>query len=254
VKLPRRPDAPAWLVERPIAHRGLHDAANGRIENSTSAAAAAIAQSYAIECDVQVTSDGEAVVFHDFALDRLTTGQGRVDAAPARLVMTLDLAGTHDRITPLADFLTEIGGQVPLICEIKSRFDGDFRLAERVAEIAARYDGPVALKSFDLAVIAHLRGRGTECPLGIVAEAHYDDPEWAELSAAQRFKLANLLHYRETQPDFLSYAVTDLPHAVPFLCRNGIGMPVMAWTVRTPEQRGIAAEHADQIVFEGFLP
>jgi glycerophosphoryl diester phosphodiesterase len=249
-----RPSAPGWLVERPIAHRGLHDRANGRIENSLSAAAAAMAQGFAIECDVQITSDGEAVVFHDFTLDRLTAGQGRVDAAPARRVTDLALAATDDRIATLADFLAAIGGRTPLICEIKSRFDGDFRLAGRVAEIVDRYEGPAALKSFDPAVIAHLRARGTRCPLGIVAEAHYDDPEWAELSVAQRFALANALHYRETQPDFLSYAVTDLPHAVPFLCRNGIGMPVMTWTVRTPEQRAIAAEHADQIVFEGFLP
>ena len=64
--------APEWLVARPIAHRGLHDPAAGLIENTLAAADAAIAGGYAIECDVQDTADGEAVVFHDFTLDRLT--------------------------------------------------------------------------------------------------------------------------------------------------------------------------------------
>ena len=61
-----------WLVARPIAHRGLHDAAKGIIENSLAAARAAIAGNYAIECDAQLSADGEAVVFHDDTLDRLT--------------------------------------------------------------------------------------------------------------------------------------------------------------------------------------
>ncbi len=74
---------PDWIVATPIAHRGLHNAAQGVIENSTSAAQAAIARGFAIECDVQLTADGEAVVFHDFTLDRLTEAVGRVDAMTA---------------------------------------------------------------------------------------------------------------------------------------------------------------------------
>jgi glycerophosphoryl diester phosphodiesterase len=70
-------NAPAWLTARPIAHRGLHDRARGVIENSLAAADAAVAGAYAIECDVQISRDGEAIVFHDETLERLTTAQGR---------------------------------------------------------------------------------------------------------------------------------------------------------------------------------
>ncbi|MBV9219620.1 MAG: glycerophosphodiester phosphodiesterase [Methylobacteriaceae bacterium] len=248
-----------WLTERPIAHRGLHNAEAGVIENTLAAATAAIERGFAIECDVQLTSDGEAVVFHDFTLDRLTAGSGRVDGTRFEAVATLAMRGTGDRVPVFGALLAHIAGRVPLICEVKSRFDGDTRLADRVWQTAAGYDGPLALKSFDPAVIAHLRAAAAASatkprPLGVVAQARYDTEEWDLLPAPQKLALSNFLHYRETRPDFLSYAVDDLPHAVPFLLRQAAGLPVMAWTVRTPDQRRRAAEEADQIVFEGFVP
>ena len=68
--------APDWLTARPVAHRGLHDGAHGIIENTASAAAAAIAGRYGIEADLQISADGEAMVHHDDALGRLTDGAG----------------------------------------------------------------------------------------------------------------------------------------------------------------------------------
>lgn len=246
--------APEWLVRRPIAHRGLHDRAAGRIENAPASALAAVAQNFAIECDVQLTADGEAVVFHDFTLDRLTEASGPVGERGAAELGALPLAGSRDTIPTLAGFLALVAGRVPVICEIKSRFDGDMRLADRAAAVAAETAGPLAFKSFDPAVVAHLRGRGLQNPLGIVAEADYDDPDWAGLSPALKRDLAAMLHFADTRPDFLSYRVGDLPHAVPHLCRVAVGLPVMTWTVRTPEQRQRAANWADQMVFEGFVP
>ncbi len=250
----RVPNAPDWLVKRPIAHRGLHERAAGRIENSPAAARAAIAGGFAIECDVQLTADGDAVVFHDFDLARLTGATGRVQERKADDLGALTLTGSDDRIPTLGAFLALIDGRAPLICEVKSRFDGDLRLADRVTEIAVGYKGPLAIKSFDPAVIAHLRGQSLGYPLGIVAEADYHDAEWGNLSTERKRDLAEMLHFADSQPDFLSYAVGDLPHAVPHLFRVAIGLPVMTWTVRTPEQRQRAASWADQMVFEGFVP
>lgn len=245
--------APHWLTARPIAHRGLHDAAAGIIENSASAARAAVARGYAIECDVQRTADGEAVVFHDDELGRLTAEAGPVSARACTALEAMRYTGSQDRIGTLKALLALIAGRVPLICEIKSRFDGDLTLTERVRALVAEYPGPVALKSFDPAVIAHLR-QDPPCPLGIVAEASYDDPAWSALPDRLRLELTQVLHFEATQPDFLSYHVGDLPHAVPYLCRNVLGRPVLAWTVRTPAQRRLAAQWADQIVFENFEP
>jgi glycerophosphoryl diester phosphodiesterase len=249
-----RGPAPDWLCRRPIAHRGLHDRAAGIVENSPSAARAAMAGGFAIECDVQLTADGEAVVFHDHALDRLTAERGRVADRTAAELARLVLTGSRDTVPSLPAFLSLVAGRVPLVCEIKSRFDGDMRLADRAAAVADGYDGPLAFKSFDPAIMAHLRSAGRREPLGIVAEAEYHDPEWDGLSADRKRDLAAFLHVAETRPDFVSYSVGDLPHAVPHLCRVGMGLPVMAWTVRTPEQRQRAANWADQMVFEGFTP
>ena len=219
-----------------------------------------MARGYALECDVQMSKDGEAIVFHDFTLERLTAQQGRVDAFTAQQLCGLSLRGRADSITTLPAFLALIGGATPLVCEIKSRFDGDVRLAERVAACAAAYDGPMCIESFDPQVMAHLRAHGgalgiEHVPLGMVAQADYDsdDCEWSHLDAAQKRMLAQFLHFEQTRPDFLSYSLRDLPHAVPHLCRAGLGMPVTIWTVRTQEQRAMALRHSDQIVFEGAL-
>ncbi|MGL4440567.1 MAG: glycerophosphodiester phosphodiesterase family protein, partial [Bosea sp. (in: a-proteobacteria)] len=99
--MPRSLITPAWMTARPIAHRGLHVAAAGIVENSPSAALAAIGGDFGIECDVQLSADNEAVVFHDFELDRLTTASGRVDALSAAALGQLTMRGTNDRIITL---------------------------------------------------------------------------------------------------------------------------------------------------------
>jgi glycerophosphoryl diester phosphodiesterase len=246
--------APGWLVSRPIAHRGLHDRAQGIIENTLSAAEAAAAAGFAIECDVQDTADGDAVVFHDHTLDRLTVQKGPIRARTAAELTKLAIGATADRIPSLETFLDRIGGRVPLVIEIKSRFDGSMGLTRRTVEIASRYAGPLALKSFDPAVVAALRELAPGLPRGIIAQARYEGAEWDTISPEGKREMANLLHLTRTQPDFLSWRVGDLPTAAPFLCRRLGHLPVMAWTVRTEDDRRRAAEHADQMVFEGFRP
>ncbi|ATQ67175.1 MULTISPECIES: glycerophosphodiester phosphodiesterase family protein [Methylosinus] len=247
-----------WLVERPIAHRGLHDAAQGIIENSLSATRAAVCAGYAIECDVQATADAEVVVFHDETLERLTDGVGRLDALGLADLQRLTLRGAREQIPTLRELLAAIGGAVPLVIEIKSRFDGSLALARSVAEIVADYRGLVAIESFDPDPIAELRTSGAGfglfgVALGMVAEASYDGADWSFLSAAQRRELAQFAHAARTRPDFLSWSVADLPHEIPRLCRAS-GLPVTVWTVRSAAQAKAALAFADQIVFEGFSP
>ena len=253
-------NAPKWLTESAIAHRGLHDPAMGIVENTLAAAGAAIARAISIECDVQLSADGEAFVFHDATLDRLTHASGALSALSAHEIGQVAFKDCSDRIPKLSELLDRIGGRVPLICEIKSAFDGDMRLAHRVAQLATGYSGRLALKSFDPAIIAHLRAsptppgpRDAPCPLGIVAQARFEREDWRSLSGHQRSVCANFLHLAETRPDFLSWSVDDLPHPTPFLLGRLASMPVMVWTVRTHAQKQVAQRWADQIIFEGDL-
>src|SRR5450631_396889 len=134
-----------WLTARPIAHRGLHNAASGVIENTASAFAAAIAGNYGIETDLQISADGEAMVHHDDALGRLTEGSGRLADMSAADIKAVRFKATSDRILTLGELCGLVAGRTTLVLEFKSRFDGDLRLAQRAADMLASYAGPVAV-------------------------------------------------------------------------------------------------------------
>lgn len=244
---------PSWLTARPIAHRGLHDRV-ALIENTVAAAEAAILGGFGIECDVQLSADGEAMVFHDFTLDRLTESTGPLMDKTAQELSALTMKSTIEHIPTLPRFLDAIGGRVPLILEIKSAFDHDLRLTQRTAAVLRDYQGPVAVKSFDPFIVKALIDLMPDRPRGIVGEHDYTDASWNGLTPERKHIMANLLHWPETRPDFVSWQVKDLATAAPFLARMGMGIPVMTWTVRTAEQRAMAERWADQMVFEGFVP
>ena len=244
----------AWLIERPITHRGLHDRALGVVENTPSAVARAIDNGFGVEIDVQGTADGEAVVFHDDTLDRLTEARGPVAAMTLAELKRVAFRETADRVWTLDDCLDLVAGRRALTVEVKSSFRRDLAVAERVATVVAARGGPVAVESFDPRVLTILRRIAPSIPRGVVGEAFADDDlAWAHLTSAQRRAARNLLHWPVTRPDFLSWRVRDLDVRTVRLARK-LGTPVTAWTVRTPEDQARAAVFADQIVFEGFMP
>lgn len=161
---------PDWLTARPVAHRGLHDAAKGVIENTASAFQAASAGQYAIECDVQISADGEAMVHHDDTLGRLTEGSGRLDQMPAAELKRVAFKATPDRIMTLGELCDLVAGRSTLLIELKSRFDGDNRLAVRTAQVLAGYAGPVAAMSFDPGQVAALKDLAPGLTRGLVAQ------------------------------------------------------------------------------------
>ncbi len=246
--------APAWLTARPVAHRGLHDASRGIIENMPAAAEAAIAGNFAIECDIQLTADGEAMVHHDDELGRLTEGSGALLKQTAAELKAVPFKGTAERMMTIADLCTLVAGRVPLVIEVKSHFDGDRKLVRRMAEVLSSYAGPAVGMSFDPDQVIALRELIPNRPRGIVAEHHYSLEDWPEASEAQRRDMTHLRHFLRTRPDFVAYFVNELPSPAPWIARHVFGCPLLTWTVRTAEQRQRAARHADQMIFEGFLP
>jgi glycerophosphoryl diester phosphodiesterase len=246
--------APDWLTARPVAHRGLHDRARGIIENMPGAAQAAIAGRFGIECDIQLTADGEAMVHHDDELGRLTEASGALREKTAAELKAVKFKDTDERMMSLADLCALVAGHVPLVIEIKSHFDGDRRLVNRMAEVLASYSGPAVGMSFDPDQVLALREIMPALPRGIVAESSYDAADWPEATPAQRQGMTHLRHAFRTRPHFVAYWVDELPAVAPWIARNLFGLPLLTWTVRTPEQRARAARHTDQMIFEGFVP
>jgi glycerophosphoryl diester phosphodiesterase len=246
--------APKWLTAQPVAHRGLHDAARGIIENMPGAVKAAIAQNFAIEVDVQLTADGEAMVHHDDALGRLTEGSGTLLSKTATELKEVKFKATSEHMMSLGDLCALVAGQTPLVVEVKSHFDGDRRLVRRMAEVLASYQGPIAAMSFDPDQVLALKETMPTLPRGIIAQRSYDDDYWSKLTQAQRDTMLYLRHGFHTEPHFVAYWVDQLPAPAPWIARNIFGLPLLTWTVRTPEQRQRAVRYADQMIFEGFIP
>jgi glycerophosphoryl diester phosphodiesterase len=246
--------APDWLTARPVAHRGLHDRIKGIVENMPGAAQAAVSGNFGIECDIQLTSDGEAMVHHDDELGRLTEGSGALLGKTAAELRAVRFKDTTERMMSLADLCALIAGRVPLMIELKSHFDGDRKLVARMAQVLAAYSGPVVGMSFDPDQVMGLREMMPQLPRGIIAEREYTEADWPEATPVQRRGMLHLRHAFRTRPHFVAYWVDDLPALAPRIARDVFGCPLLTWTVRTPEQRAKAARYADQIIFEGFRP
>lgn len=231
-----------WLTARPIAHRGLHDLARGRPENSLAAFEAAVASHYAIECDLHLAADSVPVVFHDSALKRLTGEQGEIGDFTSKALGDLRIAGTPEWIPTLDELLRLVEGRVPLIIELKHVEGRGAGLAGEVVGRLRGYPGSAALMSFEPTLIADVRAADPSLPRGLVAKGGLRRG-WAHIRTVLRLGVS-----------FISYAIDDLPTPMPILARRLLGVPLICWTVRTPAQRRKAEELADQMTFEGFEP
>jgi glycerophosphoryl diester phosphodiesterase len=243
-----------WLTARPIAHRGLHDAGRGLIENTAGAARTAIAAGYGIEVDVQLSGDGEAMVYHDDALGRLTEGDVTLDRLSAAELKRVVFRNSAERMLTLGDLCDLVNGRATIVIELKSRFDRDVRLANRVAEVLTAYAGPAAPMSFDPWQILALRHKARGIACGIVAAKYRPHPYWDLMPAWMRHGMSYLLTAVVARPHFIAYAAADLPALAPLVAKRLVGRPLLAWTVRSAAERQHALCWADQIIFEGFQP
>ncbi|MDB9832663.1 glycerophosphodiester phosphodiesterase family protein [Planktomarina temperata] len=247
---------PACFLTRPIAHRGLHDASCGRPENSLAAFRAAIAAGYGIELDVQMSLDGAAMVFHDYHLGRLTDQTGPIAQRRAADLAGITLSGGQDSIADLTQVLDLIAGQVPLLIEIKDQ-DGNMGpavgpLEAAVAEALSPYRGEVAVMSFNPNSVVAFGNIRADIPLGLVTD-RFEPDDWPSLSAERRKYLAQILDFGTSGVGFISHNHTQLTDP-PVSALKAQGVPVLCWTVRSPDEERRARRIADNITFEGYLP
>jgi glycerophosphoryl diester phosphodiesterase len=242
----------SFLVERPIAHRGLHEPFRCIIENTASAFDAAINGGFAIECDVQLTCDNDAVVFHDDTVERLIEGKGDVRRFTAKQVTALKFKQTKDRVQTLPELLEQVSGRAVLVIELKSHWDGNVDLVRRAIRCVANYKGPFVLMSFDPDMVEAVRKMAPQIVRGITADKALD-PCYDRLPLPHRTELRHFGHIDRTSPHFVSYDWHALPSAHVAQVRAS-GYPVISWTVRSPAEAAIALRYSDQITFEGFRP
>jgi glycerophosphoryl diester phosphodiesterase len=241
----------AWerLFGPPIAHRGLWSP-DGPPENSLGAFHAACVAGYGIELDVQLSADGEAMVFHDAQLMRMTGAEGRVAEHTATDLRGMRLGGTDETIPTLAEALTEVGRRAMVCIEVKIPYGEVGPLERRVHEVLIDHNGPTCVIGFNPYSHAWFADHYPAVLRGLDSYS-YADPEARHLSPDVRRRYAQLGHVSIARPHFLALGLDLLPSAKADAHRKN-GMPIIAWTVREPSQWEAVKSHCDNLMFEGF--
>ncbi len=245
------PLPPAFL-SRPIAHRALHG--TGAPENSRAATRRAIEAGYGIEIDLQLSADGIPMVFHDYALSRLTSASGPLQQRSAAELSAIPLTGGEEGIPTLTQILDLVAGQVPLLIEIKDQ-DGALGpdigpLEEATARALANYDGPVAVMSFNPHAVARMRDLAPDLPRGLIT-CGYESEDWPTVPAAIREALREIPDYERTGASFISHDATDLSRPRVAELKEK-GATILCWTIRSPQAEAEARNVAQNITFEGY--
>ena len=239
----------AWeqLFHPPVAHRGLWSK-DGAPENSLGAFQAACDHGYGIELDVQLSADGEAILFHDDDLERLTGQKGRVRDRTAADLTELRLNGSDERIPTLLEALAVIGHRAMVHVELKTPYGDVGALEQRTHEILIDHAGPVSVIGFNPYSHAWFADRFPGVLRGLDSHRYDHAPHLAE---TQRRAFARLEHVAVARPHFLALGVDMLPSDLA-AGHRAAGLPIVAWTVRSPEQWNGLKDCCDNLIFEGF--
>ena len=234
-----------WLVETPIAHKGLHD--KNIPENSLGAFSKAIEKGYAIELDVQLLADNTVVVFHDESLARMTENDGYIKYLSKSDLKALSLKGTKETIPTLEEVLKLVDGQVPLLIEIKNKYKVG-KLEQAVIDLMKNYKGDFAVQSFNPYSLQYFRQHAPNMLRGQLSGYFKGEKlGWIKRLALKRMSL----NKKVSQPHFIAYDATALPNRYVKKYKN---LPLIAWTEKSNEEYLNVVIYCDNIIFEKFIP
>jgi glycerophosphoryl diester phosphodiesterase len=236
------------LFDPPIAHRGLWSP-DGAPENSLGAFQAACQAGYGIELDVQLTADGEAVVFHDSKLDRMCGKDGRIADYSAADLGQMKLNGSDETIPTLADTLTLIGHRAMVHIEIKTPYGEVGPLERRVHEVLIDHNGPTCVIGFNPYSHAWFADHHPKVLRGL--DSYDYSKGQSPLAPDLRKAFADLQHVSFARPHFLALGVDMLPGPKAEEYRAK-GYPIVAWTLRSPAEWDAIKAGCDNLIFEGF--
>ena len=246
---------PSSFLDRPIAHRGLHDASEGRAENSIKSFEAAIAAGYGIELDLQPSKDGVAMVFHDYFMNRLTSKVGPIALRHSEKLGQTELLSDGGTIPTLQQVLELVAGRVPLLIEFKDQDGGMGKnvggLEKAAADVLKAYDGDVAVMSFNPHSVAKCQEFMPDIPRGLVTSA-YDAKGWPLILPKRRRELREIPDYDRVGACFISHEAEDLDRPrVTELKQQGAA--ILCWTIKSAQQEAEARKIVDNVTFERYL-
>jgi glycerophosphoryl diester phosphodiesterase len=229
-----------FLTAQPYAHRGLHG--GGVIENSRAAFERAIAAGSGIELDVQMSGDGEIFVFHDETLDRLTNQNGNVGEMRGSALAQIRLKDSDESIPRLDEILSLIAGRVPVLIEVKSKNRREAPKCLAIRRALEGYAGRFAVMSFNPEIGRWFHEHAPRITRGLVVT---EEGKRGILGVCER-----QIALMRAKPDFLAYDVRDLRKSSFAARQRKRGLPVLTWTVRTPDQEHVASTFADEMIYE----
>lgn len=231
-----------WLLNMPIAHRGLWD--ESCVENSILAYKNAIKNGYPIEIDLYSSCDGVIFSFHDSKLKRMTNADGLIYEKTAEEILSLKLLDSDEKIPTFEEVLRLCENKVPLLIELKDQPDKTY--VDKVIERLKTYKGEFAIQSFNPLYIKRVKKLAPHFIRGILAtKAHGKRLPFIKRKIVKNMSLNFLI-----KPDFISYSFEDLP----LKKRKTKNIPVITWTITSKNIYDEIKPFAKNIIFEKFIP
>lgn len=236
----------SWVINTPIAHRGLHNF--DFPENSLPAFENAVAHNFAIELDVRIIDDQTIVVFHDEKLSRMTDRDGYVPNLKSSDLNDIKLLKTEYGIPTFESVLEVVNGKVPILIELK-KVGQSFALEEKLIDMLKSYTGEYAVESFDPYSMQFFYKNARQILRGQLASYfHHAD---FDTTRREKKRLKKLKYNDVSHPDFIAYKVSNLPNKYV----TNAGLPVIAWTIKSEIQaQKVHGTICDNYIFEGFIP
>jgi len=234
------------FLGRNFAHRGLHREDKSVPENSLLAFELAAEKGYGIELDVQLSKDGQVVVFHDDTLQRVCGVEGRVDEYDWEELKKLRLCGTEERIPLLSEVLRLVDDRGPLLVELKTG-RRNRELCEKTYALLKDYRGRSCIESFDPFIVAWFRFHAPKVLRGQLAQMP-GEYRAAGQKGIVGFILGNTLLNVASRPEFIAYRIGARPFTVRFA--EKLGAMKFGWTAHDPS----AQVGRDAVIFEFYEP
>ena len=251
-----RQNQPGWEKLAPFryAHRGLHDLAQGRPENSMAAFRAAVEGGFGAELDVHLMADGKLAVVHDSDLSRVCGKKVFIEDLTADDLKDYPLQGTTETIPLFEDVLALFEGRTPLVVELKVERGNANALTDAAMALLKDWNGTYCVESFHPGALLRLKEKYPDVIRGQLSQNFMKGSEVGGLSLPVRFALTNLLTTVFTKPDFIAYNWKDRGNASLRRMKRLYGVHEVAWTVRDRETMEMLDRDAVPSIFEGFVP